>query len=58
MSVECSSYDQNLIYVNFEMEAPPDVENTKCEVERKFTSPLVGDLTKYMLSVTRFSIPT
>ena len=58
MSVECSGYDQNLIFVNFELEGKPDAEDTKCEVERKFTSPLISDLTKYMCSVARFSIPT
>ena len=57
MSVECSGYDQNLIYVNFEVDSPPDADNTRCECERSFSSALLSDLSKYMVSVNRFSVP-
>ena len=57
MSLELSGSDQNVIYVNFEREAEPDRDDTRCEVERRFTSPLLSDLSKYLVSVTRFSIP-
>ena len=59
MSIEVSSFDQNIVYLNFEMDGDADTDQQRCEVERKFvSSPLLSSIDKYVCSVSRFTIPT
>ena len=58
MSIDLSSFDQNIVYLNFELEGSPDTDQERCEVERKFTTPLLSSIDKYMCSVSRFTVPT
>lgn len=57
MSIECGGFNHNIIYCNFSQEGQPDEDNVKCEVERTFNTPLVSKLSKYLVSVSRFSCP-
>ena len=58
MSIEVSGFDQNIVYLNFAMDGSPDQDDERCEVEQQFTSPLLSEIRKYLVSVTRFSIPS
>ncbi len=57
MSVECSGPETNIVYLNFEKEGPPDNDQERCEVMRNFTTPLLSEVSKYLCSIARFSIP-
>ena len=57
MSFPCDGFDQNILYLNFEKEGPPDSDQERCEVMRNFHTPLLSELRKYVVSIARFSIP-
>ena len=58
MSIDCSGFDQNIVYLNFAQEGTPDQDDERCEVQQQFNTPLLSETRKYYVSVNRFSIPT
>ena len=57
MSIDCSGFDQNIVYLNFSLDGSPDQDDERCEVQQQFQTPLLSETRKYWVSVNRFSIP-
>jgi hypothetical protein len=58
MSIDVTSYDSNITYLNLHQIGVADREDTPCIANIDYPSPLLGRIDGYVCTVNRFVIPT